>query len=120
MRVDTVDVTVLPWIAERRSWAPTDLKRAGEASPSQRGGRRQTCRAGAIRRRDTGRKATYAVAFLLATRRMTDMPAPKRPNTEAATAAVRRRGQETAAAKLREAGWTVIPPKEVKKQDTPE
>lgn len=38
------------------------------------------------------------------------MPAPKRPNTAAATAAVVRRGQETMAAKLRAAGWTVIPP----------
>ncbi len=38
------------------------------------------------------------------------MPAPKRPNTTAATEAVRRRGQETMAARLREAGWTVIPP----------
>lgn len=41
------------------------------------------------------------------------MPAPKSPNTAAATAAVRRRGQETAAAKLREAGWVVIPPERV-------
>jgi hypothetical protein len=38
------------------------------------------------------------------------MPAPKRPNTAAATEAVRRRGQETMAAKLREAGWVVITP----------
>jgi hypothetical protein len=38
------------------------------------------------------------------------MPAPKRPNTEAAVAARRRIGQESMAAKLREAGWTVIPP----------
>lgn len=38
------------------------------------------------------------------------MPAPKTPNTAAATAAVRRRGQETMAAKLRAAGWIVIPP----------
>lgn len=38
------------------------------------------------------------------------MPAPKSPNTAAATAAVRRRGQETAAAKLRQAGWLVTPP----------
>lgn len=36
------------------------------------------------------------------------MPAPKRPNTTAATAAVRRRGQETMAAKLREAGWMCL------------
>jgi hypothetical protein len=41
------------------------------------------------------------------------MPAPKRPNTVAATAAVRRRGQETMAAKLREAGWLVVPPERV-------
>jgi hypothetical protein len=40
------------------------------------------------------------------------MPAPKRPNTAAATEAVRRRGQETMAAKLREAGWVVMEPKE--------
>lgn len=40
------------------------------------------------------------------------MPAPKRPNTAAATAAVVRRGQETMAAKLRAAGWTVIPPED--------
>lgn len=40
------------------------------------------------------------------------MPAPKRPNTTAATAAVVRRGHETMARKLREAGWTVIPPAE--------
>lgn len=38
------------------------------------------------------------------------MPAPKRPNTEPASAAVRRRGQETAAAKLRAAGWIVAEP----------
>lgn len=38
------------------------------------------------------------------------MPAPKKPNTAAATAAVRRRGQETMAAKLRKAGWLVVPP----------
>jgi hypothetical protein len=38
------------------------------------------------------------------------MPAPKRPNTAPATAALVRRGQETMAAKLREAGWTVTPP----------
>jgi len=40
------------------------------------------------------------------------MPAPKRPNTAAATAAVRRRGDETAADRLREHGWLVIPPEE--------
>lgn len=38
------------------------------------------------------------------------MPAPKRPNTAAATAAVRRRGSETMAAKLREAGWLAVAP----------
>lgn len=38
------------------------------------------------------------------------MPAPKRPNTAAATAAVRRRGDETAAARLRSHGWIVISP----------
>jgi len=42
------------------------------------------------------------------------MPAPKTPNTEAAritrAANVRRRKLEAAAALLREAGWTVIPP----------
>lgn len=41
------------------------------------------------------------------------MPAPKNPNTAAATAAVRRRGQETMAAKLRAAGWAVTPPEDV-------
>ena len=40
------------------------------------------------------------------------MPAPKNPNTAAATAAVRRRGQETMAAKLRAAGWTCTPPEQ--------
>lgn len=40
------------------------------------------------------------------------MPAPKKPNTTAATAAVVRRGQETMAAKLREAGWVCIPPED--------
>lgn len=38
------------------------------------------------------------------------MPAPIRPNTEAATAATKRRGDDTAAARLRAAGWTVLPP----------
>jgi hypothetical protein len=38
------------------------------------------------------------------------MPAPKKPNTAAATAAVRRRGDETAAARLREHGWLVLSP----------
>lgn len=41
------------------------------------------------------------------------MPAPKNPNTAAATAAVRRRGDETAAARLRKHGWLVIPPEVV-------
>lgn len=42
------------------------------------------------------------------------MPAPKRPNTEAATNRARevavRRGDETAARRLREHGWLVVPP----------
>jgi hypothetical protein len=38
------------------------------------------------------------------------MPAPKNPNTAAATAAVRRRGDETAAARLRAHGWFAVPP----------
>lgn len=45
------------------------------------------------------------------------MPAPKRPNTAKATAqaakAARRRGQETQARRLREAGWIVIPPEQI-------
>jgi hypothetical protein len=41
------------------------------------------------------------------------MPAPKKPNTAAATAAVRRRGDETAAARLRDHGWLVLPPEAV-------
>jgi predicted aspartyl protease len=41
------------------------------------------------------------------------MPAPKRPNTAAATATVRRRGDETAAVRLRDHGWLVIPPEVV-------
>lgn len=41
------------------------------------------------------------------------MPAPKRPNTAAATAAVRRRGDETAANRLRAHGWLVVPPEAV-------
>lgn len=41
------------------------------------------------------------------------MPAPKRPNTAAATEAVRRRGQETMAAKLREAGWVALSPETI-------
>jgi hypothetical protein len=42
------------------------------------------------------------------------MPAPKKPNTAAATAAIaakrRRLRHERMATELREAGWTVIPP----------
>lgn len=38
------------------------------------------------------------------------MPAPKKPNTVAATAAVQYGGQETMAVKLRAAGWMVEPP----------
>lgn len=38
------------------------------------------------------------------------MPAPHTPNTAAATAAVLRRGDETAAARLRRHGWLPIPP----------
>lgn len=41
------------------------------------------------------------------------MPAPKKPNTAAATAAVRRRGDETAAARLRSHGWLALPPEAV-------
>lgn len=41
------------------------------------------------------------------------MPAPKRPNTAAATEATKRRGQETMAAKLREAGWAALTPEDV-------
>ena len=41
------------------------------------------------------------------------MPAPKNPNTAAATASVRRRGDETAATRLRAHGWLVIPPEAV-------
>lgn len=41
------------------------------------------------------------------------MPAPKRPNTAAATAAVRRRGDETAAARLRSHGWLAVPPEAI-------
>jgi hypothetical protein len=43
------------------------------------------------------------------------MPDEKEPRTAAATAAVRRRGQETKAAALREAGWIVVPPEAVAK-----
>ena len=38
------------------------------------------------------------------------MPAPKRHNTTAATAKVVRRGDDTAAGRLREHGWLVVPP----------
>jgi UPF0042 nucleotide-binding protein len=38
------------------------------------------------------------------------MPAPHNPNTAAATATVRRRGDRTAAERLRNHGWTVVPP----------
>lgn len=38
------------------------------------------------------------------------MPAPRRPNTEAATAAVRRKAQDRKADELRAAGWMVSPP----------
>lgn len=38
------------------------------------------------------------------------MPAPKRPNTAAATFAVVHRGHETMAKKLRAAGWVVVAP----------
>jgi hypothetical protein len=41
------------------------------------------------------------------------MPAPKRPNTTAATESVRRRGDETAAVRLRKRGWLVLPPEAV-------
>lgn len=41
------------------------------------------------------------------------MPAPKKPNTAAATAAVRRRGDETAAARLRAHGWLVLSPEAI-------
>lgn len=41
------------------------------------------------------------------------MPAPKKPNTAAATAAVRRRGDETAAVRLRSHGWLTLPPEAV-------
>lgn len=41
------------------------------------------------------------------------MPAPRKPNTAAATAAVRRRGDVTAAARLRDHGWLVVPPERV-------
>jgi hypothetical protein len=45
------------------------------------------------------------------------MPAPKTPNTAAATAAVRRRGDETAARRLREHGWLVVPPEALTEKD---
>lgn len=40
------------------------------------------------------------------------MAAPKKPNTAAATAAVRRKAQDRKAAELRAAGWTVAPPED--------
>jgi hypothetical protein len=45
------------------------------------------------------------------------MPAPKTPNTAAATAAVRRRGDEAAARRLREHGWLVVPPEALTEKD---
>lgn len=47
------------------------------------------------------------------------MPAPKTPNTAAATAVTVRRGDETAAARLRSHGWLVVEP-EVLDNLTPE
>lgn len=47
------------------------------------------------------------------------MPAPKNPNTTAATTARIRAGQETAATRLRSAGWTVRPPEEDPVPDAP-
>jgi hypothetical protein len=41
------------------------------------------------------------------------MAAPKNPNTAAATEAVRRRGQETMAAKLHAAGWVAYSPEQI-------
>jgi hypothetical protein len=41
------------------------------------------------------------------------MPAPKTPNTAAATATRRRRGDQTAAQRLRGAGWVVLSPEQV-------
>ncbi len=38
------------------------------------------------------------------------MPAPRRPNTAAATAAVVRRAQERKANELTAVGWLVVPP----------
>ncbi len=38
------------------------------------------------------------------------MPPPKNPNTAAATAKNRRKGDETAAARLRGHGWLVVAP----------
>lgn len=40
------------------------------------------------------------------------MPAPKKPNTTNATAAVIRKGNETMARKLRAAGYVVVPPEQ--------
>lgn len=41
------------------------------------------------------------------------MGAPKRPNPTPGAAARRRQGDETAAARLRDHGWLVIPPEAV-------
>jgi hypothetical protein len=41
------------------------------------------------------------------------MPAPRNPNTGPATAAVKRRAQDTKAAHLRAAGWVVVPPEQL-------
>ena len=40
------------------------------------------------------------------------MPAPKKPSTAAATAAVTRRGDDTAATRLRAHKWHVTPPEQ--------
>lgn len=45
------------------------------------------------------------------------MPAPKRPNTAAANEATRRRGDRTAAARLKARGWAVLPPDAEDDQD---
>jgi hypothetical protein len=42
------------------------------------------------------------------------MPAPKKPNTSAATEKRLRKGDATAAARLRGRGWLVFPPQVVK------
>jgi hypothetical protein len=41
------------------------------------------------------------------------MPAPKRPNVDAAAAVRRRIGDEKCAARLRDHGWLVVPPERV-------